>query len=251
MWLESGLRDVHSAANSGHVPPYCLAEVQVPPQPSERRHVPEPLRPERRPAPVKVTPWPWPRVLTEPLGLTVPLTPSPMTFPEVTTTAPLVEPPQPTLVTIQAPSKPPPPPPPPPLRRDDERGSSAGLLRRAVGAGSAERSDREPDSDFSSLPIEPPALPDCAKAGGEAMARPRRQARAIVRTAALGMGRQSNNEKGHQRPEPSAQTDPIMRQALPALPHSSSAASFARCTLSRWTSDHDLSEMAKAPQLLP
>ena len=31
---------------------YCLLAVQVPEQPSERRKVPEPLRPERRPAPV-------------------------------------------------------------------------------------------------------------------------------------------------------------------------------------------------------
>ena len=54
-----------------------------------------------------------------------------------------------------------------------ERSSVAGLLRREGAAGSAERPEevswREPDSDFSSLPIEPPALPDCAKAddGGE------------------------------------------------------------------------------------
>src|SRR4051794_23107652 len=172
-----------------------------------------------------------------------------MTLPEETTTAPDVVPPQPTLTTIQAPSKLPPPPPPPP-RREELRGSSAGLLRRAEGAGSAERSDREPDSDFSSLPIEPPALPDCATADGRAMVADRNKARAIAGMTALRMSK-NPNEKSYQRPEPSAQTEPIMRQALPALPHSSSAASFARCTLSRWTSDQDLSEIANAPQRLP
>ncbi|MCK1610432.1 hypothetical protein IVA77_18820 [Bradyrhizobium sp. 136] len=70
-------------------------------------------------------------MLTAPLALTVPVTPWPMTLPEETTTAPDVVPPQPTLTTIQAPSKLPPPPPPP--RREELRGSSAGLLRRAEG----------------------------------------------------------------------------------------------------------------------
>jgi hypothetical protein len=200
MWLESGLRGVRSSANSGVFEGYCFAELQVPPQPSERRHVPEPLRPESRPVLVKVTPWPWPNVLTEPPVLTVPRTPSPMILPELTTTAPLVLPPQPTLTTAQAPSKPPPPPPPPPpLRRGDERSSVAGLLRREGAAGSAERPEevswREPDSDFSSLPMEPPALPDCAKADDEARARLRRDARAIVRTTALGMRKQSEMKK--------------------------------------------------------
>jgi hypothetical protein len=49
---------------------------------------------------------------------------------------------------------------PPPLFRDARRGSSAsGWLRRAGFAGSFAR---EPDSDFSSLPMLPPELPDCA-----------------------------------------------------------------------------------------
>ena len=171
MWPESGLRGGCSAAKSGICRRYCLEEVQVLEHPSERRKVPEPLRPERRPAPVKLTPLPWPAVCTDPFGLTLPLTPSPMTRPEVMTTAPVVEPPQPMLMTAQAPSKLPPPPPPPPLlRRAGERGSAAAGLLRAGGTGSAERSEREPDSDFSSLPIEPPALPDCAKADGEARA---------------------------------------------------------------------------------
>jgi hypothetical protein len=69
------------------------------------------------------------------------------------------------------------------------------LLRRTDEAGSAERSDerswREPDSDFSSLPIEPPALPDCAKADDETMTRLRRKARAVVRVTALDMSKKS------------------------------------------------------------
>jgi hypothetical protein len=68
----------------------------------------------------------------------------------------------PTLVRIHAPSRLPP----PPLFRDARRGSSAsGLLRRAGFEGSTARgASREPDSDFSSLPMVPPALPDCARA---------------------------------------------------------------------------------------
>ena len=72
----------------------------------------------------------------------------------------------PKLATAQAPSKLPPPLPPAALFRDARRGSSAaGLLRRAGVEGSIARgASREPDSDFSSLPILPPALPDCARA---------------------------------------------------------------------------------------
>src|ERR1700737_1372965 len=90
-----------------------------------------------------------------------------MILPLLTTTAVVLLPEQawPGLTTIHGPSKlppPPPPPPPPPRREVDRRGSSAsGLLRRAGRSGSA---DREPDSDFSSLPMLPPALPDCAGA---------------------------------------------------------------------------------------
>jgi len=88
-----------------------------------------------------------------------------MILPLVTTTAVVLLPEQvvPTETTTHAPSKLPPPPPPPPLGRElGLRGSSAsGLLRRAGRSGSA---DREPDSDFSSLPMLPPALPDCASA---------------------------------------------------------------------------------------
>ena len=52
------------------------------------------------------------------------------------------------------------------LLREVRRGSSdSGLARRAGLAESTARgASREPDSDFSSLPMLPPALPDCATA---------------------------------------------------------------------------------------
>src|ERR1700738_3732446 len=71
----------------------------------------------------------------------------------------------PTATATQAPSKfPPPSPAPPPLFRAARRGSSAsGLFFRAGFSLSTARGVwREPDSDFSSLPMLPPALPDCA-----------------------------------------------------------------------------------------
>lgn len=73
---------------------------------------------------------------------------------------------EPTLVRTHAPSKLPPPLPPPPLFRDPRLGASvSGLLGLAGFEGSAARGvSREPDSDFSSLPMLPPALPDCARA---------------------------------------------------------------------------------------
>jgi hypothetical protein len=141
---------------------YCLLAVHVPAQPVDCRNVPEPLRPERRPELVTVTPLKLPTVRAEPLPLTLPLTPWAMILPLVTTTAPVVVPPQPTDVTIHAPSKLPPPPPP---LREARRGLSAScLLRRAGFSVSIARGvARDPDSDFSSLPILPPALPDCAR----------------------------------------------------------------------------------------
>lgn len=93
-----------------------------------------------------------------------------MILPLVTTTADVLVPGQvtPVLTTTQAPSKLPPPPP-PPRREVDRRGSSAsGLLRRAGRSGSAER---DPESDLSSLPMLPPALPDCASTSEGAMRR--------------------------------------------------------------------------------
>lgn len=84
-----------------------------------------------------------------------------MILPLVMTMAPLTLPPQPALTVTHAPSKLPAPPPPPP-DLDARRGSSAsGLLRRAGLEDSTERgASREPDSDFSSLPMLPPVLPD-------------------------------------------------------------------------------------------
>jgi hypothetical protein len=87
--------------------------------------------------------------------------------PEITTRSVLLPQGVPMALTTHAPSKLPPPPPPlspPPLLRDARRGSSdSDLARRAGFEGSTARGfSREPDSDFSSLPMLPPALPDCA-----------------------------------------------------------------------------------------
>src|ERR1700691_4387423 len=62
----------------------------------------------------------------------------------------------PTPVYAQVPSKLPTPP------SSLPRGCSASRLRGVGEPRSDEGSDREPDRDFSSLPILPPALPDCA-----------------------------------------------------------------------------------------
>jgi hypothetical protein len=70
------------------------------------------------------------------------------------------------IAATHEPSKLPPPPPPPPLFRDARRGSSDSDLARRAGLedSTARGFSREPDSDFSSLPMLPPALPDCATA---------------------------------------------------------------------------------------
>jgi hypothetical protein len=72
----------------------------------------------------------------------------------------------PTETATHVPSKLLPPPPSPPLLRDALRGvSDSDLARRAGLEDSTARGfSREPDSDFSSLPMLPPALPDCATA---------------------------------------------------------------------------------------
>jgi hypothetical protein len=120
-----------------------------------------------------VMPLALPTALAAPLGLTVPLTPWPIILPLLTTTAEVLPPEQvvATATTIHAPSKLPPPP--PPLRFDEDlRGTSSDPLRRDEGSGAADRgSDREPESDFSSLPMLPPVLPDCARATLEPLAR--------------------------------------------------------------------------------
>ena len=146
---------------------YCFAPVQLPAQPSDRRNVPDPLRPEKRPDMVQLRLPADPTPDTPPFGLTraVPYCP---TIPPLEMTTVSVELPQgvPTLVRIHAPSILPPPLPPPPLFRGARLGASVSvLLRRAGFEGSAARGvSREPDSDFSSLPMLPPALPDCARA---------------------------------------------------------------------------------------
>ena len=148
---------------------YCLDAVQRPEQPSDRTNEPEPVRPEKRPELFQLKPWTDPPLLVEPFGLTDPELSSPEILPpEMTNLSVLLPQGVPTATATHAPSKlPPPPPPPSPLLfRDARRGSSAsGLLRRAGFEGSTERgASREPDSDFSSLPMLPPALPDCASA---------------------------------------------------------------------------------------
>ncbi len=147
---------------------YCFDAVQLPTHPSDRRNEPEALRAEKRPELFQVMPPPAPDEVAEPFGLTRPELYCPTILPLVMTTVSVALPQGlPALETAHAPSKlPPPPPPPPPLFRDARRGSSASrLLRRAAFEGSTARgASREPDSDFSSLPMLPPALPDCARA---------------------------------------------------------------------------------------
>ena len=92
-----------------------------------------------------------------PLGLMLPLATPSLNLPPVTTTVDVVVLPQPAAVTTHTPSNlPRPPSAPPPLFR-----AASDLLRRAGFSGSTERGAcREPERDFSSLPMLPPALPD-------------------------------------------------------------------------------------------
>jgi hypothetical protein len=147
---------------------YCLEAVQRPVHPSDRTNEPEPVRPEKRPVLFQLRPWTDPPVLVAPFGLTDPELNSPEILPpEMTNLSLLLPQGVPTATATHDPSKLPPlPSPPPPLFRDVRRGSSdSGLVRRAGFDGSTARgASREPDSDFSSLPMLPPALPDCASA---------------------------------------------------------------------------------------
>ena len=149
---------------------YCLDAVQRPEQPSDRTNEPEPVRPEKRPVLVQLKPWTDPPVRVAPLGLTDPELRSPEILPPEMTNLSLALPQGvPAATDTHVPSKLPPPPPspsPPLLFRDARRGSSdSGLARCAGFDGSTARgASREPDSDFSSLPMLPPALPDCASA---------------------------------------------------------------------------------------
>jgi hypothetical protein len=146
---------------------YSFDAVHRPVQPSDRTNVPEPLRPEKRPVLFQVKPEADPPDVVEPFGLTRPELSSPESLPLLMTNLSVAAP---HVVPVEwathAPSKLPPPLPPPPLSRAARRGFSAsGLLRRAGFSVSTDRGVcREPDTDFSSLPILPPALPDCASA---------------------------------------------------------------------------------------
>ncbi|WOH63323.1 hypothetical protein [Bradyrhizobium sp. BWA-3-5] len=147
---------------------YCLEAVQRPVQPSDRTNEPEPVRPENRPVLVQLKPWTEPPLRVAPFGLTEPELNSPEILPPEMTNRSLALPQGvPTATETHVPSKLPPPLPPSPLLlREVRRGSSASGLARRVGfEGSTVRgASRAPDSDFSSLPMLPPALPDCANA---------------------------------------------------------------------------------------
>jgi len=154
-------------AGYGHEKPaffYCLEAVQRPVQPSDRTNEPEPVRPEKRPVLFQLKPWTDPPLLVAPFGLTDPELNSPEILPPAMTNLSVALPQGvPTATETHEPSKLPPPLPSPPLFRDARRGSSdSGLARRAGLEDSTARGfSREPDSDFSSLPMLPPALPDC------------------------------------------------------------------------------------------
>ena len=99
-----------------------------------------------------------------PFGLTDPELKSPEILPpEMTNLSVALPQGVPTATETHEPSKLPPPS--PPLLRDARRGSSdSGLPRRAEDS-TARGASRDPDSGFSSLPMLPPELPDCASAG--------------------------------------------------------------------------------------
>jgi hypothetical protein len=136
--------------------------------PSDRTNEPEPVRPENRPVLVQLKPWTDPPLRVAPFGLTEPELNSPEILPpEITNRSVALPHGVPVATETHEPSKLPPPlPPSPPLFREARRGSSAsGLARRAGLADSTARgASREPDNDFSSLPMLPPALPDWATA---------------------------------------------------------------------------------------
>ncbi len=152
-------------------------------------------------------------------------------LPVMTTVSEEVPQGEPTLVRTHAPLKLPPPLPPPPLFRDARRGSSAsGLLRRAGFDGSAERGvSREPDNDFSSLPMLPPALPDCAHAS------PGKATTASMADSAAAFSRYRIifciicwfPMRRVQASGPSASSPRWCSKDSPVWPHSSIAATFA------------------------
>lgn len=136
---------------------YCFNPVQLPTHPSERRNVPEPLRPDRRPDMVHVMPPTAPTPEVEPFGLTwaVPYCPT-ILLPLIITVSENVPQGVPTLVRTHAPSRLLPPVSFPPPFRNARRGSSASALLPRDGFEAVCGAPREPDSDFSSLPMLPP-----------------------------------------------------------------------------------------------
>ena len=110
-----------------------------------------------------------PPLLVEPFGLTDPELNSPEILPpEMTNLSVALPQGVPTATETHAPSKLPPPPPPPSPLLFATRGAAHRLqvwrVAPALRSSTARGVSREPDSDFSSLPMLPPALPDCASA---------------------------------------------------------------------------------------
>ncbi|WP_338831953.1 hypothetical protein [Bradyrhizobium sp. 27S5] len=159
---------------------YRFDAVQWPLHPSDRTNEPEPLRPEKRPELVQLKPPADPLPVVDPLGLTRPELSSPEMLPPEITSRSVLEPQgDPSATTTHEPSKLPPPPPSLPALRVARRGASE--LRAGFDGATARGACRVPDSDFSSLPMLPPLLPDCASAAAE----PVRQSRAenrVIRT---------------------------------------------------------------------
>ncbi|WP_456670291.1 hypothetical protein [Bradyrhizobium sp. USDA 3240] len=148
---------------------YRFDAVQRPLHPSDRTNEPEPLRPEKRPELVQLKPPADPLPVVDPLGLTCPELSSPEMLPPEITSRSVLEPQgEPSATTTHAPSKLPLPPPPSlPVFRVARRGTSELLLRAGVDGATARGDWRVPDSDFSSLPMLPPLLSDCANAAVE------------------------------------------------------------------------------------
>lgn len=185
--------------------------------------MPDPLRPENRPDMVQLRPPADPVPDTDPFGLTWPVPYCPTSLPlEITTASVELAQVAPTLRRIHAPSRLPAPP--PPLFRDARLGASASRLLRLAGLeGSAARGvAREPDSDFSSLPMLPPALPDCACAKPATAASVADSKAALVKVRMMFGKIEWLPINGHRRASPSAQIARTMRRGSPLSLHASS-----------------------------
>jgi hypothetical protein len=152
-----------------------------------------------------------------------------MILPLLTTTAVVLLPEQvvPTETTTHAPSKLPPPP--PPLRRG---GGSSRLVCIGLASPRGRCGFGRPRTGERFLVVADAAAATSGLRERDVRGRSKGQ---------QGQSDSASNDFWHKglmsnhfvRPEPSAQTAPIIRQDLPALPHSSSAASFALSTVSR------------------